>query len=395
MTRALPAGLRRIEFLAPRIPEMSGGSTAIENLANVFQAEGVEVGFISIWPGTRSTRIPVRTVFVHERLHRAAGRRHRSRTGRLRNLPLSPLRRADRWHALRGLRQHVESVGPDTALVITHVMAAAILDESGWKPQANGPLLIGQHHSQFESLNEEPHLAGQMSQHFQSLDAFTALTAPDAQKFESLIPAPCFGIGNPISKATLRSRHDRHEAIALARFSGEKQLDLMVRLFAEATRDGLSSDWTLSIYGSGPEEERVRTAIRASGAGNRIRLRGRTDDARAVLADASVNLLTSRYEGFGMTILEAATVGVPTVAFDCSPGVHDLVADGGILVAPGDEDGYVRSLRDLLSQPERIKALGAAALDAADRFSPEATVAKWGTVLEYCKRHRAEADADA
>jgi len=275
----------------------------------------------------------------------------------------------------------LDGYGTDTVLVFTHVSAKVVVDDTGWSRKGEGPLMIGQHHSQFESIDLEPWLRGAMTRHFQNLDAFVALTEDDARKFQQVLAPPCRFIPNPIEPPRVPPRDPRPVAVAISRLSGEKALDVMIRCFALATAPADLRHWRLDIYGEGDQHDRLHDAIEDSGAG-RIRLAGHCDDVDEVLADASVLLMTSWMEGLPMSILEAAAMGVPTVAFDCSPGVRSLIGqDRGFLVPPGDESQYAQVLTEALRDPQDLARRGAAARALATSFSPQPVLEWWGKLL--------------
>lgn len=381
-----PPGIRRVVFHATRIPEMSGGSVAIESLADALARRGVDVEFVSQFPGSRSTRRLTRVVLPHPDWHTGPVLRGAPRNllAASRSVPVLVAKRQELALGRRRLRRLMESYGTETAVVFTHVKAKQFLDSTGYSRASDGPLLIGQHHSQFESLDDETWLRRALPTHFSDVDAFTTLTEEDAAKFSALLPVPCYGVGNPLPAGwgTTPPMPRRRKAVALARFSHEKQLDLMVRAFATATASPGLEDWQLEIYGSGEEESRIRDAIDSTGSSDRVRLMGPTDYPELAYSHALINLNSSSYEGFGLTILEAAACGTPSMAFDCSPGVRGLIPpDSGILVYPLTERAYADALRDALGDQRRLETMGAAARTQACRFSPERITERWGTIL--------------
>lgn len=389
-----PQTLRRVIFYGPRFPDMGGGSTAVENLADALSRYGIEVELISHTPGTsRALRHPVRLVLAHPEWHRGPVLRGgRSLSAMTKAVPVLLLKRQEILLAHRRIRRLMESYGPETAVVFTHEMTKRFLDDSGYRSTADGPLFIGQHHEQFASLETQVGVREFIATHFRDADAFTALSDDDAREFSSLLPIPCFGIGNPVpAEWTILQESRRRMAVALARFSHEKQLDLMVRAFASATTEPPLTDWTLQIYGSGDQELQIRQAIAATGSENRVRLMGPTDHPERIYPKAMLTLSSSSFEGFGLTILEAATCGTPSLAFDCSPGVHGLIPpDSGFLVRPLTEEAYTKALKDALSDPDRLGRMGQAARRHAERFSPEHVVEQWGRILSVAQRRHAD-----
>ena len=126
--------------------------------------------------------------------------------------------------------------------------------------------------------------------------------------------------------------------------------------------------WRLRIYGSGPEHDRLAAQAAATGAA--IELMGRTQEMGAAMAAASIFALSSRFEGFGMVIVEAMSHGLPVVSFDCPHGPRDIIGagDGGILVRPEDVDALAAALLELIADPDRRRALAEAALRRSRDF---------------------------
>lgn len=394
-----PARCARVVFVAPRLPELSGGATYVENMSLALSEIGIEVVHVSLRPGTgTSSGFP--TFVVDPQDLRRAGAAFRVQGGqsglltRLASISVVLRRRRYRRRQRRLLLNLLRTWGEETLMVFTHVVTKQALDDAGWRPPvADRPILVGQHHSQFEAIDIESWLRPAMLQHYQDLDAMTALTVADSQKFAGLLPVPCVGIGNPVAPPTaLRAARLPREplAVALARLSGEKQLDVMIRCFVAAQSTQGLAHWRLEIYGEGDRQEDLERLVAQLGADQSIRFMGRTDDVPAVLARASVNLLTSSYEGFPMSILEAAVAGVPTIAFDVSPGVRELVGEReGHLVPAGDEEAYAATLRQALQSPLDLAERGESARRCSQRYSSENILGQWADLVADCYRRRA------
>jgi glycosyltransferase involved in cell wall biosynthesis len=392
-----PPQVRRVVIVAPRVPEASGGAVVAEAYARMFEGAGLDVEMVSVYPGTRSAWYTPTVVIRRELLHkRPVIRGGAGAWRRLWLLPVVAFKRVDRTLALRRFKRKMAGYSSDTLVVFTHVLGLALLRESGFEWPDDRPLLIGQHHSPFVDLDEEPHTRDLIARDFGDVDAFTALSTADAEEFATILPVPCFGLPNPISlsvepspgqgagepsneKAGARQR----VAVSLARYSPDKRLDIMIRAFALATHGPTLRHWRLELYGSGPEQDRLEAVIAESGASDRIALMGSIDDVRPVLATAAVNLLTSFNEGFGMSVLEAAQYAVPSIAFGSAPGVVELLTTvhGRIVLPSGDESAFVAALADELSDERALAQRGVRARAGAAAYSHEAVLARWIEIL--------------
>ena len=125
---------------------------------------------------------------------------------------------------------------------------------------------------------------------------------------------------------------DIRRVIAVGRLMGQKGFDILIKAWESVARS--HPDWKLDIYGTGRDKEMLQDMIEKSGLVDKVTLCGLSDDMPMVYASGSIFVLSSRYEGFGLVVLEAMTCGVPCVSFDCPEGPSEIITDGrdGILV---------------------------------------------------------------
>lgn len=116
---------------------------------------------------------------------------------------------------------------------------------------------------------------------------------------------------------------------------------------------GAPSNARLLIIGDGPLRQSLETQAAALPCHERVHFLGWRPDAAQCLADLDMLLMPSRWEGFGLVLLEAYLAGLPILASDVG-GIAEVVRDGesGLLCPPGDIDAFARGLARLCAEPE-------------------------------------------
>lgn len=154
----------------------------------------------------------------------------------------------------------------------------------------------------------------------------------------------------------------------------QKGLDTLLEAFALLVRDRPALE--LRIAGRGKDAERVAAMARELGIDRNIMMMGAVSEAerQALFAGAAVQLMPSRFEGFGMVAAEAMAAGVPLVAAAAGslPEVVDAPS-GGVTVPPGDARALARATARLLDAPAERETLSVSARASAERF-------RWGAV---------------
>jgi alpha-1,3-rhamnosyl/mannosyltransferase len=144
---------------------------------------------------------------------------------------------------------------------------------------------------------------------------------------------------------------------------------LAVRAFAALARRDPDPLLVLN-GGEGGAEETVRSAARASGVGDRIRRLGRVaeEDLDALYREAVAMVFPSRYEGFGMPVLEAMSRRCPVVAADAT-ALPEVVAGAGLLLDPGDPAPWTAAMAQLLDDRGARRQLAEAGEARARTFA--------------------------
>jgi poly(glycerol-phosphate) alpha-glucosyltransferase len=174
---------------------------------------------------------------------------------------------------------------------------------------------------------------------------------------------------------------DPRRVVIMARLETQKRLVHAISAFGRVVE--AVPEAKLDIYGEGSQRDTLETAIERSGLTGSVTLRGYDPHAREALWQASAFLMTSEYEGYPLSTLEAMSQGCPVVSYDIRYGPREQVTDGvdGFVVPEGDEAALAGRVVELLRSPELVRRMSAAAREKVSRFGPAEFVERWGHVI--------------
>lgn len=189
-------------------------------------------------------------------------------------------------------------------------------------------------------------------------------------------------IPNSINIQAVEQRIKKKKVIAVGRLSPEKDFQSLIDIWSFVV-DRLDG-WTLEIYGEGPEKEGICERISTLGLDDSIRLHGFTDNLSEIYGDASLLLLTSLHEGFGMVLVEAHHFGVPTIAYKCGGGVSEVIIpdQNGYIIPERDNKLYCDKVISVLTNPDLLERLSKGAVTLSKRYDEATVMRKWTQLFE-------------
>lgn len=253
-----------------------------------------------------------------------------------------------------------------------------------------GVTVIGQEHMNIEA--HRARLDADVRRHYGRLDALTVLTEHDRRDYAALLGDASVRLAQiPNAVPPMGGGRAALEApviVAAGRLTGQKGFDLLIRAFAPIAAEHPA--WRLRIYGAGPLRASLQRLILDLGLHDNVFMMGATRHLGEAMTEASVFALSSRFEGFGMVIVEAMSKGLPVVSFDCPRGPAEIIDHGrdGLLVPNGDVEGLTAALSELIADPSRRAAMGAAALEKAQAYSADAIGEQWESLLATLRGQR-------
>jgi len=207
-------------------------------------------------------------------------------------------------------------------------------------------------------------------------DRFVVLTEEDRGYWGALPNIAV--IANPNSyESLLRADISSKQAIAVGRLDYQKGFEELILIWKEVHR--LQPDWKLNIFGSGPLKEALEQLIRNDGLQDVVRIQPPVKDIAQVYVQHSILLMTSRYEGLPMVLLEGQIHGLPMVAYACKCGPRDIIQQGvnGWLIEEADRRTFGEKVVALMTDENSRSRMGEQAKAMSSRFSEGEIMQKW------------------
>jgi len=193
-------------------------------------------------------------------------------------------------------------------------------------------------------------------------------------------------IPNPISKPTFNNKKielKRPTIVAVGSLKiNVKGFDLLIKAFNKISKKYL--DWNLVILGEGKDRAILEDMIQQYNLKDRVFLPGVIDNPRNTIIDADIFVLSSLREGFPNVLIEAMSVGLPCISFDCPSGPSEIIENNknGLLVETGNIKELQYSIEKLICSKSLREKLGnKAKQDCMDRYFIDKVMQKWENIL--------------
>ena len=172
------------------------------------------------------------------------------------------------------------------------------------------------------------------------------------------------------------------KALAVGRLEHQKGFDILIRCWKQLVEQ--FPQWQLHIYGEGSCRDDLQQQIVSLHLENNVCLCGRHDNIMQIYPQYSLHLMTSRYEGLPMTLIEAQACGLPSVVFDFLYGARDIVinAHNGYIVPQADDRLFIEVAAKMMSSETTRKAYGKNAFEEGKRYYKESIFNRWLNLIE-------------
>ncbi|MGF1691951.1 glycosyltransferase family 4 protein [Photobacterium kagoshimensis] len=228
----------------------------------------------------------------------------------------------------------------------------------------------------FEYDVPHPILKWVRSKIYNKIDALVILTNEDRHLYHWMDSDKLFTIPNIVEAKTMQKNTRKKVAIAVGRLCEQKGFDLLIDAWHRST--ALKAGWKLEIYGEGEDKDYLNKIIEDNRIEN-ITLMPYAKNIDSVYNSAEMFILSSRYEGLGMVLIEALAHSLPCISFDCPAGPKTIITheENGLLVPVGDVAKLAKAIDLLINTDELRSKFINNASNSIDAYSENSVTEKW------------------
>jgi len=175
----------------------------------------------------------------------------------------------------------------------------------------------------------------------------------------------------------------RKVVISMGRLSPKKNFSSLINAFSLVVSK--FPEWTLEIYGDGPEKMKLDQLIINNNLQQSVFLKGQSTEVSRLFTSSSIFAFTSTLEGFPLVLVEAMSRGIPLVSYDCKYGPSSIISDGidGFLIKENDEKEFAKKLHLLMGDTSRRIKMGKNGQKKSVQYHPEEIAERWMKLFSF------------
>jgi len=184
-------------------------------------------------------------------------------------------------------------------------------------------------------------------------------------------------IPNPVVYKAFQRQTRSRQALAVGRLDNQKGFDLLLDIWADFSKT--HPEWKLVIAGDGELRQQLHDQAAALGITHSVNFVGKVSNINDYYRESDMALMTSRYEGLPLVLLEAKSWSLPVVAYDCPTGPQEIINhhQDGFLVAMNDKAHFIASMNQLAHNDDLFYAMSASTQTTALKFDGRVIKESW------------------
>jgi len=282
------------------------------------------------------------------------------------------------WLIRKYIRQHKIDVVIDVDTILSNETIPAL---KGLKTQ-----LISWDHFNHNFCRQEVRRLNALSLIKRYANAMVVLTKADKEMYikkEGIKENIIHQIYNPLTfEYKMPLTHYNKKVLAVGRFNPQKGFDILLKAWKIVEQE--INDWTLEIWGYDGNDTGNVSQVFSKLNLQKASLHPTHHNIQEKFEDSSIYVLSSRYEGLGIVLLEASACALPLISFDCPNGPNEIIEDGinGYLVEPENTAALAQSIIKMIKDKKKRKRMGLAAYKKSKQFSLTSITKQWINLIE-------------
>lgn len=290
------------------------------------------------------------------------------------------------------LQKHCKQINPDVIIVADNGLKAYLVP---FFLDKKTPLVFESHGSKFiAEQKQSEHVWSKLKMKFKlfikefGAKKYTRFVALSDESLKEWRITNGVVITNPLCDFPKKlSDQSSKKVIAVGRHAYEKGFDNLLKIWKKVVED--YPDWVLEIYGKSDEKFELRKLANNLNLTENIVFHEPVQNINDKYSEASFYLMTSRFEGFGMVLIEAMAAGLPCVAYDCPCGPRNIIDNekNGFLIQNNNEKDYINAVKTLIEDKELRIRLGETAKSVISEYNLDEIMQSWNQFFREIKNN--------
>lgn len=290
------------------------------------------------------------------------------------------------------LQKHCKQINPDVIIVADNGLKAYLVP---FFLDKMTPLVFESHGSKFiAEQKQSEHVWSKLKMKFKlfikefGAKKYTRFVALSDESLKEWRITNGVVITNPLCDFPKKlSDQSSKKVIAVGRHAYEKGFDNLLKIWKKVVED--YPDWVLEIYGKSDEKFELRELAKNLNLTENIVFHEPVQNINDKYSEASFYLMTSRFEGFGMVLIEAMAAGLPCVAYDCPCGPRNIIDNekNGFLIQNNNEKDYINAVKTLIEDKELRIRMGETAKSVISEYNLDEIMQSWNQFFREIKNN--------